>query len=242
MQNQEKIIAKYDKTKIKNYNSFAIVPLEIFQKGISREAVGLYIFLSSYAGVSPHYEGKKSLIMHNTQDILQLLRWKANKSDLQELLDELQSAKVIQIYNRPEPRNKFDIIFPRLKRDENVRFVKLYASTVRKIESKATGKWLLRRLVAYAGIRAGIFENSTSSQIFEQSLAYVAQILEIDSESLRHSFKWLRDNDIVAFYKCKVTKELGYERYYYAEYRDWKKLKDVINGYIKQDVVREVIA
>ena len=45
MQNQEKIIAKYDKTKIKNYNSFAIVPLEIFQKGISREAVGLYIFL-----------------------------------------------------------------------------------------------------------------------------------------------------------------------------------------------------
>lgn len=242
MQTQQAIIAKYDNTKIKNYDAFIGLPLEIFKKGLSREAIGFYIVLSSYAGLCVHYEGKKALVMSSARDLLQLIKWNTKKANILAILNELVDAKLIQVYNRDDSGEKFDIIFPRINQDKKERFAKLYAAAIRKIMSKATGKVLLSRLVFYAAMRTGIFENSTSSQIFEQSPCYVAQITRINADVIRHNFKWLRDNDIVAFYRCKVTPDLGYDRYYYAEYRDWKKLKDVINGYIKQDVVREVIA
>lgn len=241
-QSQEELIKKYDKTKLKNYNAFTMIPLDIFQKGLSRNAIGLYIYLSTIAGVSPYYEGKKAALMLNTQSLLRMLKWKTRRAELQSLIDELIDTKVIQIYNRVDTGREFDVIFPRIKYDKDMRFLKLYSFTLRKLMTVTSGKRLLGRFVSYAGLRTGIFENSTSSQIFEQSPSYVAQILRVNTDVVRHNFTWLRENNIIAFYKCKVSKDLGYERYYYAEYRDWKKLRDVIKGYVKQGVVKEVLA
>lgn len=241
-QEQEEIIKKYDGTKIKNYDAFTMIPIEIFQKELSREAIGLYIYFSTIAGVSPYYEGKKAALMLNAQSIFRMLHWTTRKAVLQELIDELVEAEVIQVFERRESGREFDVIFPRIKRDEKLRFVKLYSYTLRKMMKVTSGKRLLNRFVAYAGLRAGIFEKSVDSQIFEKSPCYVAQILGVHSDVVRYNFKWLRENNIIAFYKCKVSEDLGYERYYYAEYRDWKKLRDVIKGYIKQGVVKKVLA
>lgn len=234
-----KVLNKYKNVKVHAYDAFSIVPKEVFNSGLSNPEIGMYVLLAANSGPNALYEGR-SVFSTSYTGIMLRLNWKCRRADIKNLLDQLAEKKLIHI--KDLGRGNLDILFK--KQDEfESDFVKIYGAAIRKILVNATGARALTRLAFYAGFRCGIFENSTASKIFDKSPNYIAASMGgLSADVVRHNLKWLREHNIIAYYKCKVTPMLGHERYYYAEYKDYKLLTSVVTGYMQQHYVSEVLA
>lgn len=232
------VLEKYKDTKLQAYDAFTIVPKEIFSADLSYRAIGMYVFLAAHSGPNAFYEGR-SVLSTSYASILLRLGWKGRRADVEALLNILVEKKFL--YIKQLDKNNMDIFFK--KRDEfEGDFVKVYGAAVRQILASVSGAIALTRLAYYAGFRCGIFENSTASKVFDKSPSYIAAAMGASPDVVRHNLAWLREHKVIAYFKCKVTPMLGYERYYYAEYKDCALLTTVIKGYMKQGYVSKVIA
>lgn len=236
---ENKVLGKYKDVKVYAYDSFSIVPKEIFSAGLSNPEIGMYVLLAAHSGPNALHEGR-SVFSTSYTGIMLRLNWKCRRADVKKLLNQLAEKKLIHINDLG--RGNLDILFKKQDEFEDD-FVKIYGAAIRKILANTTGVRALTRLAFYAGFRCGIFENSTASRIFDKSPNYIAMSMGgLSADVVRHNLKWLREHKIIAYYKCKVTPMLGYERYYYAEYKDHKLLTSVVKGYMKQHYVSEVLA
>ena len=147
----------------------------------------------------------------------------------------------ITIYEIIKHGKCIDIVFNAAKSDKNIRFAKLYPETVSKIVNATKGKTMLKRLVIYAQLRTLIFENSKDSRILDKSNNYLAKVLGMARSSVANHMQWMREHDVLAYFKCKMNRAIGYEKYYYADMVDCHVLTDIIKGYQKQGEVREVV-
>ena len=194
--------------------------------------------------MSPKYQGAFAMNGTTIDALRYLIKWDSstasttNRKQLREYLKELEDQKFIKIIKHGKC---IDIVFNAAKSDKNIRFAKLYPETVSKIVDSTKGKTMLKRLVIYAQLRTLIFENSKDSRILEKSNNYLAKVLGMARSSVANHMQWMREHEVLAYFKCKMNRAIGYEKYYYADMVDCHVLTDIIKGYQKQGEVREVV-
>ena len=194
--------------------------------------------------MSPKYQGAFAMNGTTIDALRYLIKWDSstasttNRKQLREYLKELEDQKFIKIIKHGKC---IDIVFNAAKSDKNIRFAKLYPETVSKIVDSTKGKTMLKRLVIYAQLRTLIFENSKDSRILEKSNNYLAKVLCMARSSVANHMQWMREHEVLAYFKCKMNRAIGYEKYYYADMVDCHVLTDIIKGYQKQGEVREVV-
>lgn len=244
MDYQNDLIEKYQGIVTKETDVFSGVPREVLNSSISIEAKGLYCFIIYNSSTSAKYKGRAALNCTTIDSIRKSVKWGnptvavANRKMIRQYLQELVDHNFIKII---EHNQIIDIVFPGLETFDSKGFAKLYPETVSKIVNATKGKTMLKRLVVYAQLRTLIFENSKDSRILEKSNNYLAKVLGMARSSVANNMQWMREHEVLAYFKCKMNRAIGYEKYYYADMVDCHVLTDIIKGYQKQGEVREIV-
>ena len=238
------LINKYQEKSRAKLVPFSQVPVDVLDSAISVEAKGLYCFIVYNSSMSPKYQGAFAMNGTTIDALRYLIKWDSstasttNRKQLREYLKELEDQNFIKIIKHGKC---IDIVFNAAKSDKNIRFAKLYPETVRKIVDSTKGKTMLKRLVVYAQLRTLIFENSKDSRILDKSNNYLAKVLGMARSSVANHMQWMREHEVLAYFKCKMNRAIGYEKYYYADMVDCHVLTDIIKGYQKQGEVKEIV-
>lgn len=250
MTKQNNILAKYDSVKLENQRtSFITIPRKLVNVEIPVNEKGLFIQLLLEAGVSPitdyHYVLKNQTI----SSIVHMIFWKKENKRInsvhvkqtKELLEKLKADKLIKISEYQDDR--FDIVLPTAKklREGDDGFVKLYADSLKKIVAKSSGIQRLKNLLFYAAVRSRVFENYQQQVVVTESPNYFAKLTKISETVAKNRLKWMRDNEVLAYFKAERANTFQHEKYYYADMHDAGILTDVVKGYLEQGVIKEVL-
>lgn len=250
MTKQNNILAKYDSVKPENQTtSFITIPRKLVNVEIPVNEKGLFIQLLLEAGVSPitdyHYVLKNQTI----SSIVHMIFWKKENKRInsvhvkqtKELLEKLKADKLIKISEYQDDR--FDIVLPTAKklREGNDGFIKLYADSLKKIVAKSSGIQRLKNLLFYAAVRSRVFENYQQQVVVTESPNYFAKLTKISETVAKNRLKWMRDNEVLAYFKAERANTFQHEKYYYADMHDAGILTDVVKGYLEQGLIKEVL-
>lgn len=250
MTKQNNILAKYDSVKLENQTtSFITIPRKLVNVDIPVNEKGLFIQLLLESGISPitdyHYVLKNQTI----SSIVHMIFWKKENKRInsvhvkqtKELLEQLKEHRLIKISEYQDDR--FDIILPTAKnlREGDDGFVKLYADSLKKIVAKSSGIQRLKNLLFYAAVRSRVFENYQQQVVVTESPNYFAKLTKISETVAKNRLKWMRDNEVLAYFKAERANTFQHEKYYYADMHDAGILTDVVKGYLEQGVIKEVL-
>lgn len=250
MTKQNNILAKYDSVKLENQTtSFITIPRKLVNVEIPVNEKGLFIQLLLEAGVSPitdyHYVLKNQTI----SSIVHMIFWKKENKRInsvhvkqtKELLEKLKADRLIKISEYQD--DHFDIILPTAKklREGDDGFVKLYADSLKKIVAKSSGIQRLKNLLFYAAVRSRVFENYQQQVVVTESPNYFAKLTKISETVAKNRLKWMRDNEVLAYFKAERANTFQHEKYYYADMHDADILTKVVKGYIEQEVIKKVL-
>lgn len=250
MAKQSNILEKYDLAKLKNESkSFITIPRKIVSLKIPENEKGMFIQLLSMAGIAPGLSYHYVLTNQSVDSLVNAIFWKkgnkriaySHTQQLKSLLDQLQTDKLIKISRRDN--GYFDIILPTVHklREGDDGFIKLYFGSLSKIKTQLVGMQRLKTLFFYATIRSKVYENNQQQEVITDSPNYFAKLANISAASSKKHFEWLRNNGVLAYYKCEQRKLAGYIKYFYADMHDADILTKVVKGYIEQDVIKKVL-
>lgn len=250
MAKQSNILKKYDLVTSENESkSFITIPRKIVFLKIPENEKGLFIQLLSMAGIAPGLSYHYVLTNQSVDSLVNAIFWKkgnkriaySHTQKLKSLLEQLQTDKLIRISKRDN--GYFDIILPTVQklREGDDGFVKLYFDSLSKIKTQLVGIQRLKTLFFYAAIRSKVYENNQQQEVITDSPNYFAELANVSASSSKKRFEWLRDNGVLAYYKCEQKKLAGYIKYYYADMHDAAKLTKVIKGYLKQGEIKAVL-
>lgn len=234
---------KYKNTKVIKTKLFTAIPKPLIQdENLSIPAKGLYIYLMSNAGIFALSGGRLAYPTMSFKDIAKKLRWREVKK-VEELIDELKSNGYIEIktfqgelyITKTRPKKAED------EKEEDKQFAKIYPMSMKRIVTKLNASRALIELFYYAVFRTAIFENDRENSTFYKPLAYLTSIAQVNEATLRKHLKWLRENNVIAYFKCRQKGYIGYEKYYYADMHDCHKLTKVVEGFVKCKEITEVL-
>lgn len=207
------------------------------------DEIGLYVFLITRAGRIFSTNGEKISFPSDVKSLYKAIykqkklsgSYKNTIDSIKEMLDHLTSKDLIRL------KQIHGIECVELTEIKEQAYARIYPMNTQIIIKKCKGKALLRRLAVYAAFRSMIFEGKNGNKIIEKPIAYMATLLGIPKSTMETHIKWLRDNYVIAYFKCSISETKAPEKIIYADIMDCIILKENIKYKLAKGHIKEVL-
>lgn len=239
------VINKYNGLKNKTLctQTFATVGKQIFNDNdLDIDDIGLYVFLITRSRQSLEDDGIGVVDRIDSLSIYKMIyrpqklkgKYREIVGGLDERLNRLEDHGFIERTINTLGEQTIKVPQDDLKHG----FAKLYAPGIRVILRKLTGKKMLRELATYAAFRSLIFEGDKGTYIIDRGPTYIKNWLHVEKSTVNNYLRWLRENYVLAYFKCKQSSMHEPWKQYYSDIVQYDKLVEYVKiqydkGFIK---------
>ena len=242
------VINKYNglKNKALYTQTFATVGKKIFNDNdLDIDDIGLYVFLVTRSRQSLENDGIGIVDRIDSLSIYKMVyrpqklqgKYREIVGDIEERINRLEDQGFIERIVNTIGEQAIKIP----QNDLDGGFAKLYAPGIKVILRNLTGKKMLRKLAVYAAFRTLIFEGSTGTFVIERAPMILSKMLGLSKVSMNNHLKWLRENYVLAYFKCKRASMNDSWKQYYSDIVQYDRLVINVKAQYDRGFIKEII-